>query len=72
MENGGLIQEAMLPPDTSGVKLNPDEVVPLLRDPKQTWDHPAFTQVLRPGVSDAEPARQVMGRSIRTNRWRYT
>ena len=56
-----------LPSSASGRSL-----VPLLRDPKQTWDHPAFTQVLRPGVSDAEPARQVMGRSIRTNRWRYT
>ena len=56
-----------VPPTASGRSL-----VPLLRDPKQTWNYPAFTQVLRPGVSDAEPDRQVMGRSIRTNRWRYT
>lgn len=47
-------------------------LVPLLRDPKRPWNHPAFTQILRPGVSDKEPARQVMGRSIRTERWRYT
>ena len=47
-------------------------LVPLLRDPQSDWNHPAFTQVLRPGVSDAEPDRAVMGRSIRTNRWRYT
>ncbi|MEZ6039299.1 MAG: sulfatase [Planctomycetaceae bacterium] len=47
-------------------------LVPLLRDPKREWDFPAFTQVLRPGVSDKEPNRMVMGRSIRTNRWRYT
>lgn len=50
----------------------PDEVsgrslVPLLREPQSAWDHPAFTQILRPG--DETP---VMGRSIRTNRWRYT
>ena len=31
MENGGLIQEAMLPPDTSGVQLSPDEVARFAR-----------------------------------------
>ena len=32
MENGVLIQEAMLPPDTSGVQLSPDEVARFARD----------------------------------------
>ncbi len=40
---------------------------PLLDDPSLTWPHAAFTQILRPG--DIEP---VMGRSIRTEDWRYT
>jgi uncharacterized sulfatase len=36
----------------------------LLKDPKSSWAHPAFTQVTRRGG--------VMGRSVRTERWRYT
>jgi len=43
---------------------------PLLDDPAKTWDHHAITQILRP-ADDRLPA-QVMGRSIRTERWRYT
>jgi len=43
---------------------------PLLDDPAQTWDHPAITQILRP-ADDRLPS-QVMGRTIRTERWRYT
>lgn len=39
----------------------------LLDDPQHTWDKPAFTQVTRRG----EP-RPIMGRSVRTERWRYT
>ncbi|MCG6157466.1 sulfatase [Rubinisphaera margarita] len=39
----------------------------LLENPQREWSRPAYTQVLRPG--DGEP---VMGRSIRTDRWRYT
>jgi uncharacterized sulfatase len=41
-----------------------------LNDPAQKWDHPAITQILRP-ADDRLPA-QVMGRTIRTERWRYT
>lgn len=37
---------------------------PLLDDPQASWDHPAFTQVTRKGG--------LMGRSIRTEQWRYT
>ncbi len=39
----------------------------LLRNPNAAWDKPAITQVLR-----ARPGVQVMGHSIRTERYRYT
>jgi uncharacterized sulfatase len=35
----------------------------LLDDPRHAWDRPAFTQVQR---------RDFPGRSVRTERWRYT
>jgi uncharacterized sulfatase len=50
------------PPDLAGRSL-----VPLLNDPGLAWDGAAYTQILRPGNG-----RPVMGRSIRTNNWRYT
>lgn len=37
---------------------------PLLNDPTTKWDHPAYTQVKR--------GRDTFGRSVRTERWRYT
>lgn len=40
---------------------------PLIENPKRSWNGCAVTQVLRPG-----DGKQVMGRSIRTRRWRYT
>lgn len=40
---------------------------PLLRAPETKWEGAAFTQILRPG-----DGRPVMGRSVRTERWRYT
>jgi len=40
---------------------------PLLEGPKAAWDKPAYTQVAR-RVSK----KQMMGRSVRTERWRYT
>ncbi len=50
---------------------------PLLDDPAAVWDRPAYTQVTRGvpvGTTDVVPrgARSVMGRSVRTERWRYT
>lgn len=40
---------------------------PLLDDPAQVWKGRAFTQIVRPG--DGKP---FVGRSLRTDRWRYT
>ncbi|MEO7412456.1 MAG: sulfatase [Opitutaceae bacterium] len=50
------------PADLAGRSL-----VPLLENPTRTWSGQAFSQVLRP--NDGHP---VMGRSVRTERWRYT
>ncbi|QNL48262.1 sulfatase [Olivibacter sp. SDN3] len=38
-------------------------LVPLLNNPSETWDKPAYTQVRR---------TDFFGRSVRTERWRYT
>ncbi|MDA9961964.1 sulfatase [Opitutales bacterium] len=43
---------------------------PLLQNPIAPWDGYAITQVLRP--ADDRLAEPVMGRSIRTERWRYS
>lgn len=40
---------------------------PLVEDPGAKWDHPAFTQVDR-----SENEGGSVGRSVRTERWRYT
>ena len=40
---------------------------PLLNAPDSEWESCAVTQVLRPGNG-----KQIMGRSVRTERWRYT
>jgi uncharacterized sulfatase len=51
-------------------------LVPLLRDPAAAWSKPAYTQVTRGPESptDTGPARgrKFQGRSVRTERWRYT
>lgn len=46
------------------------DLSPLLRDPIAKWDGYAVTQVLRP--ADDRLKTQVMGCSIRTDRWRFT
>jgi uncharacterized sulfatase len=58
---GGLKPAAALP----GRSLRP-----LLADPKMKWSGQAITQILRP--ADSRLPQPVMGRSIRTDRWRYT
>jgi iduronate 2-sulfatase len=44
-------------------KLQGKSLVPLLNKPDAAWDHPAYTQVKR---------GEIFGRSVRTERWRYT
>ncbi|MFT4586180.1 MAG: iduronate 2-sulfatase [Candidatus Binatia bacterium] len=43
------------------------DLAPLLTNPKRKWKSSAITQVLRPGFGIP-----VMGRSIRTEQWRYS
>ncbi len=50
------------PADLEGISLRP-----LLEDPDADWDRPAFTVERR-----SWKGRPVVGRSIRTERWRYT
>lgn len=38
-------------------------LAPLLSDPNASWEKPAYTQVKR---------KEIMGRSVRTERWRYS
>ena len=50
---------------------------PLLEDPNRAWDRPAFTQVSRgtpttTGEKTAKGSPWFMGRSLRTERYRYT
>ncbi len=58
-------------PKTDGVSLRP-----LLADPAASWERPAFTQVSRgtpTATGDAtKDAKWFMGRSVRTDRFRYT
>lgn len=41
------------------------DLTPLLNNPKAKWSRPAYTQVFR-------GRDKIMGRSVRTERWRYT
>lgn len=43
---------------------------PLLENPSAEWSHPAYTQVARGPVKEGKA--DTMGRSVRTERWRYT
>ncbi len=54
---------------------------PLVENPAAPWEHAAFSQVTRganvgtfaaPGAKKKKGAGPLMGRSIRTERWRYT
>jgi iduronate 2-sulfatase len=60
-----LVEMAGLKPPRQ--KLEGRSLVPLLQNPQSTWDHPALTQTPRRGQG-----RDIMGYSIRTERWRYT
>ena len=51
-------------------ELSGRSLVPLLDDPLMEWNGAAITQVLRP--QDDRLPEPVMGRSVRTARWRYS
>ena len=53
-----------------GMPFTGTSLVTLLEKPDAAWDSHAVSQVLRP--ADDRLPTQVMGRSIRTERWRYT
>lgn len=55
-------------PDT--MPLTGRSLKPLLENPDTAWDSHAITQILRP--ADGRLPSPVMGRSLRTERWRYT
>ena len=46
-------------------------LVPLLDNPKASWNKPAYTQVRR-NVGTGNNGPFIMGRSVRTEKWRYT
>ena len=59
-------------------RFEPDALKPLVENPAAEWKHAAFSQVTRGAnvgtFADAPKKRggQIMGRSVRTERWRYT
>jgi uncharacterized sulfatase len=55
---------------TPSSKLDGRSLRPLLDDPASAWDGRAITQILRP--ADDRLPQPVMGRTLRTERWRYT
>ncbi|MDA7887976.1 sulfatase [Akkermansiaceae bacterium] len=64
-----LVELAKLP-QPKAQKLAGQSLVPLLTDPTAPWDSTAITQILRP--ADSRLKAPVMGRSIKTERWRYS
>jgi len=58
-----------LPAHLEGVSL-----APLLNEPAKPWKTAAFSQYLRPGktLERGEKQPAILGRSVRTDRWRYT
>jgi uncharacterized sulfatase len=58
-------------------KLDGKSLRPLIDDPSGAWSKPAYTQVTRgtptaTGETTKKGQRVVMGRTVRTERWRYT
>jgi uncharacterized sulfatase len=52
-------------------RLEGKSLVPLLDNPEAKWSRPAYSQIQR-GTDEAPPGPKLMGRSVRTERWRYT
>ncbi|MBC8148088.1 MAG: sulfatase [Verrucomicrobiaceae bacterium] len=57
-------------PQPKAQELAGQSLTPLLTDPIAKWDSAAITQILRP--ADKRLKTPVMGRSIKTERWRYS
>ncbi len=59
-------------------KTEGESLKPLIQNPQADWNHPAYSQVTRGAVvatdntKKAKAQQGVMGRSVRTERWRYT
>ena len=47
-------------------------LTPLLKRPGANWDKPAYTQVNRNPTNSQPNLKKATGRSVRTERWRYT
>lgn len=63
----------------AGAKTEGASLLPLLKNPEAAWSRPAYSQVSRGrAVGTFEAAKKnegkkgIMGRSVRTERWRYT
>ena len=61
----------------AGPKTEGHSLRPLVENPRAEWKHAAFSQVTRGGRSGtlarpADGSEKIMGRSVRTERWRYT
>jgi uncharacterized sulfatase len=52
-------------------KLEGKSLAPLLAEPKSQWNRPAYSQIQR-GTDQKDGHAPLMGRSVRTERWRYT
>jgi uncharacterized sulfatase len=52
-------------------RLEGKSLVPLLDNPKAEWNRPAYSQIQR-GTDETPGGPKRMGRSVRTERWRYT
>jgi uncharacterized sulfatase len=52
-------------------QLEGKSLVPLLEEPDSEWGRPAYSVVQR-GTDQARRQPIVMGRTVRTERWRYT
>ena len=63
---------------TADAKIEGASLKPLLQNPQAEWSRPAYSQVTRGAVVATDAAKKaqdrqsIMGRSVRTERWRYT
>jgi uncharacterized sulfatase len=66
-----LVELCGLPKPKNKDKFEGKSIVPLLENPEAARNRPAYSQVQR-GTDQTPPGPPVMGRSVRTERWRYT